>query len=491
MNRKIALVIITLACSLFAAPVSEESAMLVAQNWFSLRNPIKTDDRQITSSSVTKEENTNLFYTFNFQSGGFVIVAADDASMPILGYSYSSAAPEDVSNTPIGFWLDRYKNQISTIIKNNYSNATTLPQWSKILDSDITRYNSVQSVGPLLESKWGQASPYNSKIPKSFPVGSIVTAMGQVMNYYQWPVKGNGTKAHPGSVNGTGVNLTADFANTTYEWPKMTVPMLTGSSAGATAATDTMLLHLGIATTTKFGKDISTSTTANALSAFKNNFRYNSAAKILNRLSYTSIEWNDSLRTELDLLQPIYYSITDLDMEADHAFVCDGYTVDDNKFHFNWGFNGNYNGYYEASMLNPALANSFISSQQAIFGLWYHNPAPSPVYNISAQSYGDGKKITVTWNENPSSENVVKYRVGFDETSCGYTTYKETISNSLIIDDLQSDVTYFLSVSGITAKGMTSKVEEITFKISETPETPSDFYVAPAANEITLSWSYN
>lgn len=491
MNRKIALVIIALACSLFAAPVSEESAMSVAQNWFSLRNPVKAGDRQITSSSVTKEANTNLFYTFNFQSGGFVIVAADDASIPILGYSYSSAAPEDVSNTPIGFWLDRYKNQMSTIIKNSYSNATTLPQWSKILDSDITPYNSTPSVGPLLESKWGQESPYNSKIPKSYPVGSIVTAMGQVMNYYQWPIKGNGTKAHPGSVNGTGVNLTADFAETTYEWPKMTVPMLTGSSAGATAATNTMLLHLGIATTTKFSTGISTSTTANALSAFKSNFRYTNTANIKNRLSYTASEWYQLLRAELDLLMPVYYSITDLDMGADHAFVCDGYTVDDNKFHFNWGFNGNYNGYYEASMLNPNLTNSFISSQQAIFGLWDYYSTPSPVYNISVQSYGDGKKIKVTWDVNPSSEKVVKYRVGFDETSCGYTTYKETTSNSLIIDDLKSDVTYFLSVSGITAKGMTSKVEEITFKISETPETPSDFYVAPAANEITLSWSYN
>jgi len=56
--------------------------------------------------------------------------------------------------------------------------------------------------GPLLTSKWHQNSPYNDLCPELTPnvdehcvVGCVATAMAQIMNYYEWPLKGVGNNS--------------------------------------------------------------------------------------------------------------------------------------------------------------------------------------------------------------------------------------------------------------------------------------------------------
>jgi hypothetical protein len=36
-----------------------------------------------------------------------------------------------------------------------------------------------------------------------------------------------------------------------------------------------------------------------------------------------------------------------------HAFNCDGYNASTDKYHFNWGWNGKYNGWFSITALNP------------------------------------------------------------------------------------------------------------------------------------------
>ena len=50
-----------------------------------------------------------------------------------------------------------------------------------------------------------------------------------------------------------------------------------------------------------------------------------------------------------------------------HAFVCDGYRSD-GKFHFNWGLNPNYNGYYSVDSLCPGN-NDYNLFNSALFDL--------------------------------------------------------------------------------------------------------------------------
>jgi Peptidase C10 family. len=55
--------------------------------------------------------------------------------------------------------------------------------------------------------------------------------------------------------------------------------------------------------------------------------------------------WKDLLKADLNNGYPICYSSGDVLALEGHTYVCDGYN-DDNKFSFNWGWNGDCNGYF-------------------------------------------------------------------------------------------------------------------------------------------------
>ena len=91
------LIIMVFGFGLFAAPVSLETAQQVAVNYYKHIAASKTN---FTVSDVVTMEKDGLttIYVFVFKAGGFVMVAADDAVIPILGYSDSSTF--DKNNIP-------------------------------------------------------------------------------------------------------------------------------------------------------------------------------------------------------------------------------------------------------------------------------------------------------------------------------------------------------------------------------------------------------
>ena len=64
-----------------------------------------------------------------------------------------------------------------------------------------------------------------------------------------------------------------------------------------------------------------------------------------------------------------------------HCFVCDGYRSSDDMLHFNFGWNGDGNGWFKLTALTPTTHN-FSSSKNAIVGL---------VPTILGDVNGDGK----------------------------------------------------------------------------------------------------
>ena len=48
-----------------------------------------------------------------------------------------------------------------------------------------------------------------------------------------------------------------------------------------------------------------------------------------------------------------------------HAFICDGYNPNTDKFHFNWGWGGSYDGWFDMALLTPGTCD-FNSSKSAI-----------------------------------------------------------------------------------------------------------------------------
>jgi len=74
-------VLLLLNLMLFANAVSLESAQKTAVIYFRYFVSDKTD-YSISDVYVQQEDGLTTFYIFNFTSGGFIIVSADDAALP-------------------------------------------------------------------------------------------------------------------------------------------------------------------------------------------------------------------------------------------------------------------------------------------------------------------------------------------------------------------------------------------------------------------------
>jgi len=106
------------------------------------------------------------------------------------------------------------------------------------------------------------------------------------------------------------------------------------------------------------------------------------------------------MRSSLNKKRPVLYTGQGT---GGHAFVCDGYQGT-SYFHFNWGWNGSYDGYFYISSLTPG-GDNFNSYQGAVLDIHPKNNLPaaplliSPVGKItdSTPTYWWRKVTNATW----------------------------------------------------------------------------------------------
>lgn len=212
---------------------------------------------------------------------------------------------------------------------------------------------------------------------KVAPTGCVATAMGQIMKYWSWPPVGQGSGSNdppypcPAGSVCEGYDLTEiDFSTRHYNWAAMSLHVIEFWNP-PDYEISALLRDIGVAVKMDYRPGGSYAFSTIAESAFVNHFRYKATLK-----DRTDIPkpWVEQLRDELNAGQPMYYRGTDAsDPTKGHAFVCDGYSgVDPNHFHFNWGWDGQYDGYYYLDSLIPGEYN-YNSNQWAILGIEPHH----------------------------------------------------------------------------------------------------------------------
>ena len=126
-------------------------------------------------------------------SEGFVIVAGDDAVMPVLGYSFDSSFPQTDLPVNLKLWLQGISEEIAEKRRAPTYGSTQ----SNSLAQRWTTVRAGQAVVELETAKWDQANPYNWLCPhiagKETYTGCTATATAIVMRYHQWPKAGSGT----------------------------------------------------------------------------------------------------------------------------------------------------------------------------------------------------------------------------------------------------------------------------------------------------------
>ena len=317
-----------------------------------LRGNISSSNMQMVFSGIddkkTKGQVPYYVYTIG-KNNGYVIIAGDDRANTILGYADSGSF--DPENIPDGlqFWLAKFEREMARL-----ANTPETNQNSTLLRMSNTQYETL--VSPLLGNiKWNQGYPYNNLCPlitingeqERTVTGCVATGMAQVMKYHQWPQKGIGSNSY--ITNTHKISLNVDFSKTTYDWENMTDTYNYSSTEEQQTAVATLMYHCGVAVNMNY--DLSSGSNAHNMAlALINNFGYNPDLQLINRDYYSRNEWANLLKMELDASRPVLYSGSS--PSVGHLFVCDGYNKD-GLFHFNWGWAGASDGYFQLSALNP------------------------------------------------------------------------------------------------------------------------------------------
>ncbi|MBR1785061.1 MAG: thiol protease/hemagglutinin PrtT [Bacteroidales bacterium] len=400
--KKMALAIMamTLAAGVAcAARVDRASAARAAVNFWNTYRP--RDVQAVQSLQPMQFDELRHQYVFANGESGFVIISAEDAVRPVLGYSFDTPFPQQL-HSEVAWWLGVYESQLAQWADVQ---AQPNPAWKQLLDNPVPEVPlSAVYVPYLVQTQWDQDSPFNIKCPYDNTykdrtvVGCVATAMSQIMKYWNHPYSGTGSHSYePYSMWGSSSygTLSADFEHTTYKWWAMLPSGKYMIDSESRDAVSTLCYHVGVAVEMMYGTSSAGGSgaysscggyaTACASSAFTTYFKYDPATlEYRYRSTMSDDEWRSLIDQNLAKKQPIYYDGSDKD--GGHAFVLDGSNTD-TTYHFNWGWGGYADGYFYIDNLAPQgsgtggnATNTYNYNQGAIFGI---KPLPEVFDTIS------------------------------------------------------------------------------------------------------------
>lgn len=348
----------------FARPIGQATAVQIAQQI--LRG--KTSARSLQHLQLTERP---TYYVYNVgNNGGFALIAKDDTHGAVIGYSDQGT-----------FDLDRMSPELrdlfsildeahpSQIAKNAARSFDYPPKHSRV-------------VAPLLRSRWNQDHPYSLYTPtykdtdgdeQHAFAGCVAVAMAQLMYYHQWPAQGRGEKYHPKLGK-------RDFSTSHYRWSDMRPiygdnERYIGSGKNPRVRPDDdpmftsvaeLMRDLGAAVSMNYQPAASSSNSELASTALQTYFDYEATDAL--STSRLGMDKTEQLITE-ELIGgfPVYISgMNKSGGNYGHAWVIDG--IDSfGRFHMNFGWGGQSDGYYSLRHIAPATAGAEFSGKQVNF----------------------------------------------------------------------------------------------------------------------------
>ncbi len=382
--------LIVIITNLAASPINEETARKAALNFLYKYLRLKSGNIDVSMGSTSNYNNATTYYAFSVAGGGWILISADDAATPVLAYSNSGEWNEEDINPTAKKWINAYNEQIYSLIQNRETNEGSQKEWQSLLNQQFN--DGPPTVSPLLTTQWDQSRYYNDMCPTSssapggyggkVPTGCVATTMAQIMKYYNYPVQGVGSFSYNHPTYNT---LSANFGSTDYNWSAMPVKATSSNPSLAT-----LMFHCGVAVQMNYDPSGSGAASEVVPYAMRTYFNYDNTMQLLDRENVGNDDiWRTIIKTELEARRPVYYAGSGT--AGGHAFVCDGFDGSNpSKFHINWGWNGNNNGYFAIGALTTSNG-AFNEFNRIIIGI---KPRTTPGYICRIESPADGTKIT-------------------------------------------------------------------------------------------------
>jgi len=319
----ICLVLVLSSQGLYAQVMTEREAAEWAQDWFKINTKLKNTPVFKSLELKGNKGNENI-YIAGFNPAGFVIFS-NDINPVILGYSHENHLPDNPAHPLYTQWLPSYSMQLEAAEAHRSSSFK--------VSGTADEPGFDEFIEPLIQAKWGQGIPWNKFCPsddegRHAPVGCVAVALAQIMYYWEWPVKGQGSNSYVPSSHREYGTVEALFDTTFYHWDEMHPSQPADASA-------LLLFHAGVGTNMNYGPDESGSnSSAYAENALVNYFLYSPDMIFREKGSYDYDDWAQLLRQDIVNGRPVFYRGTDPEGGFGHAFNIDGFR-DEYFFHFN------------------------------------------------------------------------------------------------------------------------------------------------------------
>ena len=216
-------------------------------------------------------------------------------------------------------------------------------------------------VEPLIKTKWNQTAPWNNNLTfegKKCYAGCVPLSIAQLL--YYWWTKGfsRGCMASKGYKTKTNLyEVGAMSAVTVFDFDNMTLGKPT--TAASIKAIADMLEHIGKAVKADYKPTATGTRTDDYFPALSKVFRLGENITQVFASKIGLAAFCEKIRKELESGRPVMMTGCNSAHTAAHSFLCDGYRSVDDKFHYNWGWGGSYNGWFKMGALTPTSSRNY------------------------------------------------------------------------------------------------------------------------------------
>ncbi|MDA3884259.1 MAG: C10 family peptidase [Candidatus Delongbacteria bacterium] len=503
--KRFLIVVLVISAMLSAAFVDQDVAKNVAENYYKNYAPISAKGNVVTETFAHEYEGQVTWYGVNFDQG-FVIISADDAVRAILGYSFDGKILDPAKKdggAAFKEWFGYYDKQINGARKYAYTDAAAQTEWKNISNNIFPKASKSTIIDALVSSKWDQIYPWNNQCPEKDGtytyVGCVATAASMILRYHEWPPAGVGSNSY--SWNGTTISESFTGAIDYSMMPHVVeieyglYPEYWETINMTQAEIDHMAEFnylVGVSCDMEYGTDADGGSGAfmpDIVSAFNNNWQCSSASTNIGTPTDPTV-FSTLIRGELDAKRPWQWA------GGVHSFILDGYT-DDYWYHFNWGWGGWYDGWFQLTSLVPdgALAGGgdgdYTTSQIAISvepdtDIFAANwPAPTSLNGSLANS----EDVQLTWTA-PTGGNQDSYNV-WKTTDMGAAVIITNTTATSYNDNDQTAGSYSYFVTAVYNDGESHNTDtySVTIDPSITFPIARSFAVeAVGRTSVDLTW---
>lgn len=428
-----------------AKSVTKENVLTAAKTFLVSRYPAVDSNsaRTMTAkgqSSLKAAEISELTtsnklvgYIINLEPAGFILFSSDDEAPPVKIYSDSGSyeqLPEGLRKV-----LELELLEDNTVITSSNNQNSQLQssgfsqQWNYLTDDQVKEPEEtflISSPGvALIQTHWDQDDPYNYYCPLAGGgsggrayTGCSATAFAQILRYHKKPaaVAANYTYTdNQGSCQGT--HSLSDAGMEPYDWSNMPTSINGSSNETQKRAVGQLIYHCGVVLESDYEAD-GTGAYAYMVPFALEAYFYYTSDDYVGRYEYSDSEWYNKIKSDIDTIRPIYYTMRTADGISGHAVVCDGYR-NGNEIHLELGWSGVSTAWYN---MNSVSAGGYTwINHGGIFKITPPMYAPATINYPSENTIG---QYTVSW----SSTGATSYQL--ERSDNGGSSWSQVYSDS-------------------------------------------------------------